>query len=144
MGFNQVPVSVRPEWVADAAATIKSGAFSRLAGITWYVVGGGPFDDQLNASLEFKAAFRKAFDDPYFAARPAFTGNCAPLPIARVTLKRQTLTWTGVPNAASYEIWRGSKKVTVTTKTSFHAAKRGLYRVRAVNLAGFGPFATAR
>ncbi len=147
MGFNKVPVAQRPSWVADASATMQSGAFSRLVGMTWYNVGGGDFDDQINASPEFRAAFRSAFDGPYFGALPQFTGDCRPLVPTKVRLKAGRLSWAAVPNAVTYEVWRGAKRIarpSVHFTSALVGKKPGPYRVRAVNLAGFGPFATAR
>lgn len=146
VGFNGVPRPARVPWVTDAAATIKAGMFPRLKSLVWWNIGGpGDFESSISATPEFKAAFRAAFDDPFFAAKPQFTGNCAPSSAPRkVTWKAGTLTWTSVPNAQQYEIWRGPKKLGTTTYTRFDAAKHTKYRVRAVNLAGVSAFTTSR
>lgn len=144
-GFFNVPVAARVPWVADAAATFKSGVFPRLKGMTWYVTSDTAFNSVINASPEFQAAFRTAFDDPFFAAKPQFSGNCAPSSAPkRVTWKAGRLTWSIVPNAQQYEIWRGPKKIATTTYTTFGASKRATYRVRAVNLAGVSSFTKSR
>lgn len=147
MGFNSVPLSLKPAWVTDAAATIKSGRFSRLAGLTWYVTNSSDFNSVITASDELHNAFKAAFDDPFFAAKPQFTGDCRPLAPTKVRLKSGTLSWAPAPNATTYEIWRGGKRVATASGrlTSITVGKkRGPYRVRAVDLAGTGPFATSR
>jgi hypothetical protein len=49
------------------------------------------------------------------------------------------------PDAASYEVWRGKTKLKVTGGTELAVGRRpGPYRVRGVNIVGFGPFTSAR
>jgi hypothetical protein len=147
VGFNRVPVSARPAWVADAASTLKSGRFSRLIGLSWWVSSGGDFDDVIDASPEFQAVFRAAFDDPFFAAKPQFTGDCRPFTPTNVRVRAGVLSWKSVSNAASYEVWRRSKRIARPDAylTSIRVGnKSGPYRVRAVDMFGVSPFATAR
>ncbi len=120
-------------------------ATPRIQAIDWWAQDkGGDYDGYPNTSQTFLTAFKQAFDQPLFDAKAQFSGDCSPLPVRRVTLKKRTLSWTTVPNAASYEVWRGSRKLAVVVRTSVRVAKPGPYRVRGANLVGFGPFATSR
>src|SRR3954449_8754621 len=140
LGFNRVPVEARVPWVTDAAATVKSGAFPRLNGLTWYVTAADDFNSLITASPAFQTAFRAAFDDPFFAAKPQFTGNCSPIAPKHVIWRSGRVLWSPVPNAGQYEVWRGSKKLDTTPLTYVNAPKRGPYRVRSTNIAGASAF----
>ena len=146
MGLNKMPSEqAKAQWVQDAAAVLASGRYPRIQAIDWWAQDkGGDYDGYPNTSQTFLTAFKQAFDQPLFDAKAQFSGDCSPLPVRRVTLKKRTLSWTAVPNAASYEVWRGTKKLAVVMTTSVRAPKPGPYRVRAVNLVGVGPFATSR
>jgi hypothetical protein len=135
----------KAQWVEDASAALESSEFPRVKGIVWWAQNkGGDYDAYPNTSTTFLNGFKQAFDQPFFDAKVQFGGDCSPLAPARVTLKNHVLSWTAVPNVASYEVWRGAKKLTVLTGTSLRAAKRGAYRVRGVNIVGFGPFTATR
>ena len=143
VGFNTVPVAARVPWVSDAAATIESGMFPRLKGLVWWNIPSGTYDSSVTASPDFNQAFRAAFDDPFFAAGPQFTGDCSPLR-PNVRVKESTLSWREIPNAAAYEVWRDGEKVATVKTTSYRAPRRGTYVVRGLSLVGAGKFSAPR
>lgn len=142
VGFNNVPdLHRRSVWVEDAAASMRAQRYPRLAAFSWYVVRGGEFDDRIDASPEFQAAFRASFGDPFFGALPHFSGNCLPRRPTNPKLRHGRFSWHGVPNAASYEVWRKRRRISTTTGTSVIVGRAiaGLH-VRGVNMLGPGPF----
>jgi hypothetical protein len=144
MGLYRMPSEEsKAQWVEDASTVLQSGEFARVKGIVWWAQNKGGDYDAYPRTSTFVNGFKKAFDQPFFDARAKFSGNCSPLALARVTIKHHTLSWTAVPNAASYEVWRGSKRIAAVTATSLRISKPGTYRIRGVNIVGFGPFATA-
>lgn len=148
MGLHNMPSEeAKAQWVEDASAVLQSGRYPRIAAIDWLAQNkenGRGYDAYPNTSQTFLDGFEKAFDQPFFDAKSQFSGNCRPLAPTKVTLARGAVRWTPVPNAASYEVWRGSKRIATTTVASMSVRKTGPYRVRGVNIVGFGPFATSR
>jgi hypothetical protein len=145
MGLYQMPSEEsKAQWVEDASTVLQSGEFLRAKGIVWWAQNKGGDYDAYPRSSTFVNGFKQAFDQPFFDAKTQFSGDCSPLAPARVTVKKHTLSWTAVPNAASYEVWRRSKRVTAVTGTSVRISNRGTYRVRGINIVGFGPFTSAR
>jgi hypothetical protein len=144
LGLDNMPSEdAKAQWAEDAANVLQSGRYPQIYAIDWWgsnhygVYDGWPHSQTLADGL------RQAFAQPFFDAKPQFSGNCSPLtPIVR--LKYSMLSWPAVPNAASYEVWRDSKRIARTAATTYPALKPGSYRVRAVNLVGFGPFSAAR
>lgn len=140
MGLYHMPSEeAKAQWVEDASAVIQSSEFPRIKGLVWWGDRSGDYEGY-PSSPTFLAGYKQAFDQPYFDARAQFSGDCRPLAPARVTLGKGTLEWSPVANAASYEVWRGGRRLEVTTATSWRIARPGTYRVRGVNIAGFGPF----
>jgi hypothetical protein len=136
--------AAKAQWVEDASRVIQSGEFPRIDALNWWAQNkGGDYDAYPTSSDTFLNGFRRAFDQPYFDAPVQFSGDCSPLAPARVKLNKHVLTWAIVPNAARYEVWRGTKQIAVTTSTSLRMAKPGAYRVRGINLVGPGPFAVS-
>jgi hypothetical protein len=144
MGLYRMPSEeAKAQWVKDAARVMQSGKFPRIRGLIWWGDKSGDYEGYPSSPV-FLAGFKQAFDQPFFDAKAQFSGDCHPLAPARARLRKRTLTWNPVANAASYEVWRASKKIKVTTATSLRVAKPGPYRVRGVNIVGFGPFTSAR
>jgi hypothetical protein len=146
MGLYRMPSEQsKAQWVEDASAVLQSGQFPRVKGLVWWAQNkGGDYDAYPNTSPTFLDGYKRAFGQPFYDAKAQFGGNCAPLAPARVRLNKRTLSWTAVPNAAAYQVWRGQKKIASITSTSVRVAKPGPYRVRGVNTVGLGPFRTAR
>jgi hypothetical protein len=145
--YNMPSEQSKAQWVEDAAAVLESGRYPRIAAVDWLAQNkenGKGYDAYPNTSQTFLNGFKAAFDEPFFDAAAQFSGDCSPLAPTRATLKRRTLAWSAVPNVARYEVWRGRQRVAVTSATSVRVAKPGPYRVRGVNIVGFGPFTTAR
>jgi hypothetical protein len=147
MGLYKLPSEqAKAQWVEDASTVLQSGRYSRIAAVDWWAQNkGGDYDGYPNTSQTFLDGFKQAFDQPFFDAKAQFSGDCRPLAPAHAILKRSRLSWAPVPNAVSYEIWRGKRKLKVTAGTALAVGSRpGTYRVRGVNIVGFGPFTTAR
>lgn len=147
MGFFKMPSEqAKADWVAQASAAIQSGRYPRIGYIHWWGDNqGADFDAWPASSPTFQAAFKAAFDQPFFDAKPQFSGNCLPGAPAKVTLRGRRLAWSLVPNATAYEIWLGRKRVARATGSQVTVGKAaGAYRVRGLNPVGAGPFATAR
>ena len=146
MGLYRMPSEeAKAQWVEDASRVIQSGEFPRIDALNWWASNtGGDYDAYPDSSTTYLDGFKRAFDQPYFDAKVHFAGNCAALAPARVTLKNHTLSWTAVPNAAKYEIWRDAKRIGDVPFTSLRVTKPGRYRVRGVNIVGFGPFVASR
>jgi hypothetical protein len=149
MGLHNMPSeAAKAQWVEDASAVLQSGRYPRIAAVDWLAQNkenGRGYDAYPNTSQAFLDGFKSAFDQPFFDAKAQFSGDCRPLAPTKVTFKGGTVRWAPVPNAASYEVWRGSQRIGTTTSGSLGAGlKRGSYRVRAVNIAGFSRFVAAR
>jgi hypothetical protein len=147
MGLYKLPSEqAKAQWVEDASAVLQSDRYPRIAAVNWWAQNkGGDYDGYPNTSQTFLDGFKQAFDQPFFDAKAQFSGDCRPLAPARVTLKQGRLTWAPVPNATSYEVWRGKTKLKVIGGSGLAVGRRkGPYRVRAVNIVGFGPFTSAR
>lgn len=141
LGFNNVQgEDVRSEWVTNAAATIAAGLFPRIAAVSWWRVDQGDFQSTPTSSPQFGASFARAFGNPAFDAKPQFSGNCLPPAPTGLSYRNGILRWHTVPDATSYEIWRGTKKIGSTTNTSIDVRSRKGLRVRALNPLGVGPF----
>lgn len=145
MGIYKMPSEdSKAQWVEDASSVLQSGEFPRIKGIVWWGVKlGGDYDGYPDTSSTFLDGFKQAFDQPFFVARTQFSGDCSPLPPSRVRESGRRLSWSAVPNAASYEVWRGSKKIAAVAATSLNVATPGAYRVRSVNVVGYSPFVAA-
>lgn len=146
LGFNRMPSeAAKAAWVRDAAAVMQSGRYPRIAAVNWWGDDNpGPWYGDPSSSPELASAFHAAFAQPYFQAVPTFSGDCQPLTPANVRRTGATLHWTAVPNAASYEVFRGSKRIGRTAAATFGVWMPGTYRVRGVNLIGPGPFGQTR
>jgi glycosyl hydrolase family 26 len=144
MGLNRMPSEqAKAQWVTDASAVLQSGRYPRIKAINWWAQNkGGEYDAYPNTSQTFLDGFKAAFNQPFFDAKAQFSGDCRPLRPASVRLKNGRLSWTAVPNAANYEVWRGATRVARTQNTSATVGRNALrLRVRGVNLVGAGPFA---
>jgi hypothetical protein len=144
MGLYHMPSEdSKAQWVEDASTVMQSGEFPRIKGLIWWGDKSGDYEGYPSSST-FLAGFKQAFDQPFFDAKAQFSGDCRPLASARATLNSRTLRWTAIPNAAAYEVWQAGHKLTLTQITSLRVSRPGPYRVRGVNLVGYGPFTTAR
>jgi hypothetical protein len=127
-------------WINDMFDTLHSGRYPRVAMLSWF--NSDDWGSKLMPGTPEGTAFRTGAASSLFDAKPQFSGNCLPS-APKVRAKGRVVTWTVIPNATSYEIWRGAKRVATTTRTSYRG-RPGLYRIRALNLLGAGPFASAR
>jgi len=142
-GLYRMPSEdAKAQWVEDASRAIQSGEFPRIKALNWWAQNKGGDYDGYPTSPAFLNGFKQAFDQPFFDAKAQFSGDCSPLPVRTLRVKGQLLSWAPVPNAASYEVWRGSLRVATVARSSFRTSKAGSYRIRAVNLVGFGPFSS--
>lgn len=145
LGFDAMPSeAAKAAWVADASAVLQSGRYPRIKAINWWGVSGGAYNAWPGSSPAFSAAFKSAFDQPFFDAKLQFSGNCLPGAPAKAAWKNGRIAWSMVGNATRYEVWRGSKRIATTTELSLVAKKRDAYRVRALDPLGAGPFARVR
>jgi len=132
----------KPQWIHDMLSTLQSGRYPRLQALAWWN------SSDVNTWIESSPAAEQAFHDvaqsAIFNAKPQFSGNCLPAaPQVKLTGNiRVKVTWTPLPNATSYEVWRNGKRVATTTATSYQGPS-GKYRVRGVNPLGAGPFQAA-
>jgi hypothetical protein len=136
VGVTEIPQ--KPQWIHDMLTTLQSGRYPRVVGLAWW----NSFD--VNTAIETSPAAQQAFHDiaqsPNFHPKPQLSGNCLPA-APRVTVKNKTrVSWTALPNATSYQIWRNGKRVATTTRTTYYGRRVGKYRVRALNPIGAGPF----
>jgi len=106
---------------------------------------------RINSSPQALAAFRAAAADPYFQARPQFSGDCSPSTpanlTARTTRNGVALSWTGSPNATRYEVWRRGKQIAETAASSYldktaHRHATYAYTIRATNPVGSSALST--
>jgi hypothetical protein len=148
LGFKDMPSEeAKTQWVGDASAIIQSGRYPRIDAIDWWAQNkeNGHNYDGWPFTQAFADGLRQAFAQPFFDATAQFSGDCRPLAPARVTLAQGRLAWAPVPNAASYEVWRGRTKLRSIGGTGLTVGRRtGPYRVRGVNIVGFGPFTSVR
>jgi hypothetical protein len=144
--YKQPSEQAKAQWVEDASTVLQSGRYPRIAAINWWAQNkGGDYDGYPNTSQTFLDGFKQAFNQPFFDAKGQFSGDCRPLAPTQLTLARKRLTWKQIPNAAAYEVWRGTKRLKVTPATTLNVgANPGPYRVRGLNIVGFGPFARTR
>ena len=140
MGVVDNSTHAKAEWIRDAFAAIRSGRFPRLRSAVWWQTWSPPNDTRIDSSADSLAAFRAAVADPFFGAKPRFSGNCLPPAPENVSLRGGVVMWRAVPNATSYEVWRSGTLVGTTARTRFVARAAGSYSVRGVNPLGKGPF----
>jgi Glycosyl hydrolase family 26 len=145
LGFDSLPSEqAKAAWVLDAAAVMQSSRYPRIAAVDWWGDDGtGGYNGDPTTSATLTAAFHAAFAQPHFEATPAFSGNCLPPAPRSVRLAGRTLRWTTLVDAASYQVYRGTKRIATTTATTYVVPKPGAYRVRAVNVVGAGAFTAA-
>lgn len=106
MGLYHMPSEeAKAQWIEDASRVMQSGEFPRISGLVWWGDKSGDYEGY-PSSPTFLAGYRQAFDQPFFDAKAQFSGDCRPLAPAGATLRKRTLTWSRVANAASYEVWR--------------------------------------
>jgi hypothetical protein len=150
VGFDAMPSeSAKAAWVKDASAVLQSGRYSRIKALNWWGddAPGGAYNADPLSSATFTAGYKAAFDQPYFNEAPAFGGDCRPLQPQHVGLTKGNLSWSEVPNAAIYEVFRGSTRIARTQLRTLRVGKAAghpQYRVRGVSIAGVGPFGVAR
>jgi hypothetical protein len=144
MGLKDMPSEeAKAQWAEDAAAVLQSGRYPHIHAIDWWAQNKYGAYDGWPHTQTLADGLRQAFAQPFFDAKEQFSGDCSPLtPTVRV--KKAILSWVAIPNAATYEVWRGAKKIATTSATTFRATKRGSYRVRGVNLVGTGAFSAPR
>ncbi|MFL5982070.1 MAG: hypothetical protein ACJ74D_00085 [Gaiellaceae bacterium] len=142
--YNMPSEEAKARWALDASSVLTSGRYARIGAVNWWAQNKGQgtgYDAYPNTSLVFLNGFRAAFNQPFFDAQARFSGDCRPLKVARVSVRRGVLSWRAVPNASAYEVWRGSKRLARTSRTLWRVGHApGRYRVRGVNIAGYGPF----
>lgn len=128
-----------PGWIQGMWDTMRSGRYPRVAMLSWF--NSSDYHSKVDETPAAQAAFRAGAADPIFGAQPLVSGNCAPA-APRVRVVGSRITWSALPNATSYEVWRSGTRVAKTTATSYRRTK-GVYRVRGLNPLGAGPFGTA-
>ncbi len=147
MGVVDGPAGVKPEWIRRAFAALRSGRYPRIRGAVWWDWGEGAIDTRIDSSPAALAAFRAGVQGRFFAARPRFTGTCAP---GRPEGLRSgggssgavvRLTWSPVPNAAWYEVLRDGSRIATTAVSRYEdpvtsPGRRYRYAVRAVSPLG--------
>jgi hypothetical protein len=121
-------------------STLASGRYPRIAEMSWW--NSTDIQTRLDLWPQAQQAFAAGAASSLFDAKPRFTGNCLPEKPTFVRTRGRRVTWTAVPNATSYEIWRNGRRVATTTATTY-VGRRGAYRVRAVNPLGVGPFTSS-
>ena len=138
----------KPAWIRDTFSTLSSRTYSRLYGVAWWNAGNSESNLPVDSSPAALSAFRKAISNPFFGARPRFSGNCRPSPPAGLLARRVhgavQLNWQTRIDTTSYEIWRGSQRLgaSATGRYLDRHPSRGstTYRIRGHNPVGFGPF----
>jgi glycosyl hydrolase family 26 len=148
----------KPTWIRNAFAAIRSGRFPKIRSAFWWDMRVGDIDTRADSSPAALEELRKALADPFFGARPRFTGNCGPRAPRKVTVTRRLagkvrVAWTSVANAAHYEVWRtetgDGKRVLIgtTTRSTFDDTRAGgrahSYAVRALNPLGKSGFSVS-
>ena len=135
----------KAQWIKDAFQAVEQH-YPRIRGMSWWDAGlPGPQDMRINSSPAALDAFRGAAADPYFQARPQFSGDCSPSTpahlTARTTRNGVALRWTGSLNATRYEVWRRGRQIGATSASEYldKTARRNTayaYAIRATNPAG--------
>jgi hypothetical protein len=142
----------KPAWTRDAFTALHSGRYPRIHGVAvWQTSPGGDFNVSVDTSPEALAAFRKGIANPFFGAKPRFTGHCRPPAptglVARRTRGLVSVKWRTRLDSTSYEIWRGSRRLgtSVTGRYIDRQPRHGraTYRLRGRNPLGVGPFSRA-
>lgn len=126
----------RADWIAGMFATLASGRYPRLAELTWW--NSTDIGTRIDLYPETKAAFRAGVAAPLFDAKPQVSGTCTPAK-PKVQRTGKIVSWTALPNAASYEVWRNGRRV-ATPLLPRYKGPAGTYKVRGVNMFGAGPF----
>ena len=127
-------------WVNGMFDTLESRRYPRVAMVSWF--NSDDWGSKLATGTTPAAAFRNGAASSLFDAKPTFSGNCLPAP-PKMRVKGKLISWTALPNATSYEVWRGAARVATTTRTNYRG-HAGRYRVRGLNPLGAGPFASVR
>ena len=127
-------------WINGMFETVHSGRYPRIAMLSWF--NSDDWGSKLLPGTPTGAALHTGAASSVFGAKPRFTGNCLPS-APKVRAKGRVVRWTAVPNATSYEVWRGTARVSMTTGTSYRG-RAGRYRVRGVNPLGAGPFGSSQ
>jgi glycosyl hydrolase family 26 len=146
MGVVDGPDRVKPEWIHRTFIALRSGRYPRIRGAVWWDWRFGGIDTRIDSSPAALAAFRAGVKDRFFAARPRFTGTCAPATPRGLSASEGTgavvrLGWSPISNAAWYEVVRNGVRIAVTAVSRYEdpAAESGhryRYAVRAVNPLG--------
>src|SRR5207245_1895161 len=139
VGVTEIPQ--KPQWIKDMVATLGSGRYPRVQGFAWW--NSTDVNTRIESSTAAQQAFHDAVQSDIFDAKPQFSGNCLPEKPAAVRRSGRRLSWSAVPNATSYEVWRNGRRIATPTATTY-AGPRGVYRVRGVNPLGVGPFTAPR
>jgi hypothetical protein len=140
MGVVDNATHAKAAWIRDAFAALRSGRFPRLRSAVWWETDSPPNDTRIESSPDALAAFRAAVSDPFFGAKPRFSGDCLPAAPEGLRLARGVLGWEPVPNATSYEVWHAGALVGTTARTRLVVRAAGAYSVRGVNPLGKGRF----
>jgi hypothetical protein len=79
MGVVDNAAHEKGHWIRDAFATIRSRRFPRLRSAVWWETNSPPNDTRIESSPAALSAFRAAIADPFFGAKPRFSGTCPPV-----------------------------------------------------------------
>jgi len=143
MGVVDNATHAKAAWIRDAFAALRSGRFPRLRAAVWWQTNSPPNDTRIDSSPAALAAFRAAVADPFFGAKPRFSGNCLPAAPVGVEVRRGVVSWQPVAGATGYEVWQRGALVARTEGTRLALRTPGRFAVRAVDPLGPGPFSGA-
>jgi beta-mannanase len=76
MGVVDNATHAKPQWIRDAFAALRARRFPRLRAAVWWHTNSPPNDTRIDSSPAALAAFRAAIADPFFGAKPRFSGDC--------------------------------------------------------------------
>jgi hypothetical protein len=130
----------RADWIRGMFSTLASGRYSRIAEMSWW--NSTDIQTRLDLWPQAQQAFATGAASSLFDAEPRFSGNCLPEKPTAVRRRGGRLTWSAVPTATSYEVWRQGRRVATTMATTY-IGRRGAYRVRGVSSLGVGPFTSS-
>jgi glycosyl hydrolase family 26 len=128
-------------WIRGMFDTLASGRYPKVAMMSWF--NSRDFQSRLDSTPAAMEAFGAGAAAPLFAAKPQLSGNCLPGKPTVVRRRGRHLSWSPLPNATAYEVWRAGRRVATTAATNYVGGS-GKYRVRGLNPLGAGPFATTR